>query len=149
MNKSIMHILLFNIYTSTTPAVRWSYYSVTLWPHSMQHLKSKLALEDKGYESMVVRTSTYPLYSEGPPKIHHMFPVLRMPLLIQTQLHHASQEPDSHITDLYAMMFNLQFFWRWRHPQRWDSFVCQYSTIAEPCWYPTASILQVHLEHIC
>ena len=62
--------------------------------------ESKLALEDKGYEIAVAKTSTYPLHSEEPPR-STMFPVLRMPLLIQIQLHCIAQAPDSHITDLY------------------------------------------------
>ena len=48
----------------------------------------------------VVRTSTYPLHSEEPPRFT-TFPVLRMPLLIQIQLDHTAQLPASHIADLY------------------------------------------------
>ena len=49
----------------------------------------------------VVRTSTYQLHSEEPPR-STMFLVLRMPLLIWIQLHHAAQVPESHIADLYV-----------------------------------------------
>ena len=49
---------------------------------------------------VVVRTSTYQLHLEEPPR-YTMFPVLKMHLLIQLQLHHAAQEPDSPTADLY------------------------------------------------
>ena len=60
--------------------------------------ESKLALEDEAYESSS-ENSTYQLHSEEPPRFT-IFPVLRMPLLIQ--LHHTAQVPDSHIADLYV-----------------------------------------------
>ena len=43
---------------------------------------------------VVARTSTYQLHSEEPPRFT-MFTVLKMHLLIQTQLHHAAWVPDS------------------------------------------------------
>ena len=62
--------------------------------------ESKLALEDEGYESGSENSTTYPLHLEEPPRFI-MFPVLRMCLLIQIQLHPTAQVPDSHIADLY------------------------------------------------
>ena len=62
--------------------------------------ESKLALEDEGYESNM-RTSTYLLHLEEPPRFI-TFPVSRMCLLIQIQLHHAAPVPDSHTADLYV-----------------------------------------------
>ena len=62
--------------------------------------ESKLALEDEAMK-VVVKTSTYPLPSEKPPRFT-IFPVSRMPLSIQIQLHHATQVQTRHITDLYV-----------------------------------------------
>ena len=62
--------------------------------------ESKLALQDEGYENSS-ENFNIPYPSEEPPRFT-MFPVLRMPLLIQAQLHHASQATDSHIADLYV-----------------------------------------------
>ena len=56
--------------------------------------ESKLALEDKGYDSGIL---TYPLHSEEPPR-STMSPVSRTPPLIQ--FHHTAQVPASHIADL-------------------------------------------------
>ena len=49
---------------------------------------------------VVVRTSTYPLHLEEPPRFI-TFPVLRMHLLTQILLHHTAQVPESHTADLY------------------------------------------------
>ena len=50
---------------------------------------------------VVVRTSTYPLHLDEPPRFI-MFPVSRMHHLIQVQSHHVAQVPEGHTTDLYA-----------------------------------------------
>ena len=62
--------------------------------------ESKLALEDEGYESGS-ENFNIPTPLRKPPRFT-MFPVLRMSLLIQIQLHHSAQVPASHITDLYV-----------------------------------------------
>ena len=49
----------------------------------------------------VVRTSTYPLHLDGPPRFN-MFPVLRMCPFTQTWSHHVAQVPESHTADWYA-----------------------------------------------
>ena len=49
---------------------------------------------------VVVRTSTYPLHLDGPPRFI-TFPVSRTHLLIQIQPHHTAQVPESHTADLY------------------------------------------------
>ena len=61
--------------------------------------ESKLALEDEGYESSS-ENFNIPTHLDKPPRFI-MFPVLRMHLLIQIQLHHAAQVPESHTADLY------------------------------------------------
>ena len=60
--------------------------------------KSKLALEDEGYNSGSEH-SRYPPHSEEHPR-STMFPALRMPLLTQFQLHHAV--PENCISNLYT-----------------------------------------------
>ena len=62
--------------------------------------ESKLALEDEGYESGS-ENFNIPTPLRRTSKIHHVS-MSRMHLLIQIQLHHTAQIPDSHITDLYV-----------------------------------------------
>ena len=62
--------------------------------------ESKLALEDEGYESGS-ENFNIPIHLEEPPRFI-MFSVSRVHLLIQIQLLHAAQVPESHIADLYV-----------------------------------------------
>ena len=63
-------------------------------------LESKLALEDEGYESSS-ENFHMPTPLRRTSKIT-MFPLLKMHLLIQTQLHCTAWVQGSHITDLYV-----------------------------------------------
>ena len=75
-----------------------------LFSHFMTTLntafESKLALEDKGYDSGN-KVSTYPHHLEEPPRFT-TFPVSRMCPLTLTQSHHAALLPKSHTADWYA-----------------------------------------------
>ena len=61
--------------------------------------ESKLALEDEGYESGS-ENFNIPTPLRRTSKVHHVSSV-KNALLIQIPLHHASQVPDSALTDLY------------------------------------------------
>ena len=61
--------------------------------------ESKLALEDEGFESSS-ENFNIPTPLRRTSKIHHVSSVENASM-IQIQLHHAAQVPDSHFTDLY------------------------------------------------
>ena len=88
---------------STSTHILWQQSDEILFGHFMTTLnatfESKLALEDKGYESSS-ENFNIPAPLRRTSKIHHISNVENA-FFIQIQLHHIAQVPASHITDLY------------------------------------------------
>ena len=89
---------------------------------------SKLVLEDEGYESGS-ENFNIPTPLRRTSKIQHISCVENASLI---QYSYTTQHMYQTVTSQTCMMmFNLQFFQRWRHPYGWYSFACQYNNFLQ------------------